>query len=133
VALLLTDLEAGHSFETIQFVIDRERSQAYLDATGDKLTLYNENYAVPPLAVAALALGALLERVSLPPGTLHASESLRAYEAVQVGTRLQCDVRLAQRSARGGWIVSVLESEILVEGRVAVSTRATVLSPADPA
>ena len=132
-ALLLTDLQAGHSFETIQFVIDRERTQAYLAATGDQLKLYSENAAVPPLAVAALALGALLEKVSLPPGTLHANESLRAYEAVPVGTRLQCGARLAQRSARGGWIVSVLESEILVEGRVAVSTRATVLSPAGPA
>jgi hypothetical protein len=133
VALLLTDLQAGHRFETIQFVIDRERSQAYLAATGDKLTLYDENAAVPPLAVAALALGALLERVSLPPGTLHANESLRVHEAVQVGTRLHCEARLGQRSARGGWIVSVLESEIMVEGRVALSTRATVLSPAGTA
>jgi hypothetical protein len=133
VAVLLTDLQTGHSFETIQFVIDRERTRAYLAATGDKLTLYNENEAVPPLAVAALALGALLEKVSLPPGTLHANESLRAHEAVQVGAQLQCEARLAQRSSRGGWIVSVLESEIIVEGQVAVSTRATVLSPAGPA
>jgi hypothetical protein len=106
VALLLTDLQAGHSFDTIQFVIDREGSQA---------------------------LGALLEKVGLPPGTLHANESLRVQEVVPVGTQLQCEARLAQRSARGGWIVSVLESEIMVEGRIAVSTRATVLSPAGPA
>jgi hypothetical protein len=132
VALLLTDLQAGHSFETIKFVIDRERSQAYLAAIGDRLTLYNENEAVSPLAVAALALGALLEKVSLPPGTLHANESLSVHETVPVGTKLQCEARLAQRSARGGWIVSVLESEIRVAGRVAVSTRATVLSPAGP-
>jgi hypothetical protein len=130
VALLLTDLQAGHSFETINFAIDRERTQAYLAATGDKLTVYNENEAIPPLAIAAFALGALLEKVSLPPGTLHANESLRAHEAVHFGKQLQCEARLAQRSARGGWIVSVLESEIMVEGRVAVSTRATVLSPA---
>jgi hypothetical protein len=133
VALLLTDLQAGHSFETIHFAIDRERSRAYLAATGDKLTVYSENEAVPPLAVAALALGALLEKVSLPPGTLHANESLRAYETVPVGTQLQCEARLAQRSARGGWIVSVLQSEIMAGGRVAVSARATVLSPAGPA
>jgi hypothetical protein len=132
VALLLTDLQAGHHFESVHFVIDREKSRAYLAATGDKLAVYEENGAVPPLAVAALALGALLEKVILPPGTLHANESLQVHKAVPAGTELQCDARLAQRSVRGGWIVSVLDSEITVEGRVAVSTRATVLSPVTP-
>lgn len=127
---LLTDLPAGHVFEPIRFSIDAAKSSAYRAATADGLSIYDEEGAVPPLAVAALALGALLERVGLPPGTLHASESLQAEAAVPVGATLECRARLTQRSQRAGWTVSVLDSEIVLDGRAAVKARATVLSPA---
>ena len=126
----LTDLPAGHVFEPITFRITPGAARAYRDAAGDTLNLYAQLGAVPPLAVAALALGALLQQVSLPPGTLHASESLRFSARVPTGATVECRATLAQRSQRAGWIVSVLDSQISCEGRPAVSARATVLSPA---
>jgi len=126
---LLTDLPAGYVFEPIRFSIDAEKSRAYRAATADGLSIYDEQGAVPPLAVAALALGALLERVGLPPGTLHASESFHAEAPVPVGATVECNARLSQRSQRGGWTVLVLDSEIGTAGRVAVRARATVLTP----
>jgi hypothetical protein len=128
--VLLTEVPTGHDFEPISFSIDAERSRAYRQATGDALPIYDASGNVPPLAVAALALGALLERVELPPGTLHANESASFKRAVPVGARLDCHARLAQRSQRGGWVVSVLETEIRLEGETAVQARATVLCPA---
>jgi hypothetical protein len=128
--VLLTEVPAGHDFEPISFSIDAERSRAYRQATGDALPIYDASGNVPPLAVAALALGALLEQVELPPGTLHANESASFKRAVRVGARLDCHARLAQRSQRGGWVVSVLETEIRLEGETAVQARATVLCPA---
>ena len=70
----LTELSAGHSFEPITFSIDAERARAYVAATGDTNALYQDESIVPSLAVAAVALGYLLELVSLPAGSLHVSE-----------------------------------------------------------
>jgi hypothetical protein len=108
VPVSLTDLPAGHEFQPVKFVITREISRAYRAATGDTQdqAYADSGDAVPPLALAALALGSLLEQVSLPEGSLHASESVRA-----------------------GWVVSVLENEVVSAGASAVSARATVLSP----
>jgi mannose/cellobiose epimerase-like protein (N-acyl-D-glucosamine 2-epimerase family) len=127
----LTELPAGHAFEAMSIVLDAARCRAYRDATGDALDVYDAQSAVPPLAVAAFALGALLESVGLPPGTLHANESLQTHRAVPVGSTVECRARVAQRSQRGGWIVTVLESDALLDGESAVFSRATVLCPAE--
>jgi acyl dehydratase len=126
----LTDIEPGHAFATTNLTITPEMSRAYRTATGDaQAALYNSLGVVPPLAVAALALGELLKQVSLPEGSLHASESLEFHAAVPEGARLECRARLAQRSMRAGWVVSVLETELLHGAAPAVTARATVLSP----
>jgi acyl dehydratase len=127
VAVTLTDFPAGHEFEAISIPLDAERSRAYRDATGDPLPLYDEQAAVPPLAVAAFALGALLERVGLPPGTLHANEYVRAHRPVPAGSTVEAHARVAQRSLRAGRVFIALESEITLDGAPAVTTRATVL------
>jgi hypothetical protein len=129
VAPTLTELSAGHSFETIRFSIDAERARAYVAATGDANAIYEQEGFVPPLAVAAVALGYLLELVSLPSGSLHLSESLDYREPVPAGAALECKAALVQRSQRAGMIVSVLDTEVLHEGRTALTARATVMSP----
>lgn len=131
-ALSLSELPAGHVFGPIKIVLDLARCRAYRDATADALDVYDAQGAVPPLAVAAFALGALLESVGLPPGTLHANESLQAHAVVPIGATVECRARVAQRSQRGGWVVSVLESDLMLDGVSAVFARATVLCPAEP-
>jgi hypothetical protein len=131
VALTLTELPAGHVFEPMSIVLDAARCRAYRDATGDTNDVYASQRAVPPLAVAAFALGALLESVGLPAGTLHANESLQAHAVVPEGATVECRARVAQRSQRGGWVVTVLESDMLLAGASAVFARATVLCPAE--
>jgi acyl dehydratase len=131
VTVTLTELPAGHEFEAISIVLDAARSRAYRVATGDRLPVYDEQDAVPPLAVAAFALGALLESVGLPPGTLHANELVRAHQPVPAGSTVECRARVAQRSLRAGRVFIVLESEIMLNGAPAVTTRATVLCEAE--
>ncbi len=126
----LTEFSAGHIFEPISLELDAERSLAYRDATGDALDVYDSQSALPPLAIAAFALGALLESVGLPPGTLHANELMRAHAAIPAGSTVECRARIAQRSQRGDWVVTVIESEIALGATTAITTRATVLCPA---
>ncbi len=131
--LSLTELRAGHAFTPAHFTVTAANARAYRDAVRDTLTVYADaGGVVPPLAVAALALGELLRQVALPPGSLHASESVECMAAVLEGEKVECRARLSQRSIRGGWVVSVLESDLAVNGITAVTARATVLSPAEP-
>jgi hypothetical protein len=132
VTVSLTDLPAGHVFPTASFTIDAEAVRAYCAATGDSLALYAEAAIVPPLAAAALCLGALLKDVSLPSGTLHANESVDVAAPVPVDAGLDCCTTLVQRSQRSGWVVSVIESVLYAGDEAALTTRATVLSPAAP-
>lgn len=126
---LLTDLQAGHEFELVSFSLDAQRVRDYLEATGDEIDFYEQHGVTPPLAVAAFALGALLEAVTLPEGTLHISENLSFSAPVPLGGAVECRARLAQRSMRAGMVVSVLETEITYEGKPALTARATVMSP----
>jgi hypothetical protein len=103
--------------------------RAYRDAVTDGLELYDEAGVAPPLAVAAVALGLVLEVVALPAGSLHGSEALQFYAPVRLVTPLECRTTLAQRSQRSGWIACVLHSEIVSEGVTALTARATVLTP----
>ena len=128
-AQLLTDLPAGHRFDRLTIALDPTRAAAYREAAGDKLDVYEREAVVPPLAVPALCLGALLETVSLPPGTLHASERVEFRKPVPAGASVDCDTVLSQRSQRSGWIVSVIDSQVMLSGEVAVQARATLLSP----
>jgi hypothetical protein len=112
--------------------IDAQRVRDYVAATGDDLDLYEEAQVAPSLAVAAFALGALLESVSLPGGSLHASEVTNFKAPVPFDAEVECRAVLAQRSVRGGYVVSILESEIVHNGNTALTARATVMSPATP-
>ena len=125
--LSLGAVEAGHEFEPFSVNLSADRSAAYRAATGDSHSVYEEQSALPPLAVAALALGVLLESVGLPPGTLHTNEFMRAHQKVPAGSDVECRARVAQRSIRGGKAFVVIESEITLNGAPAVTTRATVV------
>ena len=127
----LADLPVGHTFEPIAFTVDAEKSRAYRSATGDTLTIYDEQKAVPPLAVAALALGALMEVIDLPDGTLHGNETLQAHAIVPEGAELTCSPTVTRNSTRAGMVFTTFEFVIAHNDMPVVTSRATVLYPAE--
>ena len=129
----LADLPVGHSFDPIVFTVDAAMTRAYLDATGDALSVYEEHGAAPPLAVAALALGELMKVIDLPDGTLHGNESLRAHAVVPVGVSLSCVPTVTRNATRQGMVFTTFEFIVSNAGAPAITARATVLYPADGA
>lgn len=127
----LADLPVGHTFDTVRFTIDAEAAHAYREATGDTLSIYDEQGVVPPLAVAALALGALMEVIDLPDGTLHGNESLVAHAAVPVGAALETTPTVTRNATRAGVVFTSFEFVVSHEGRPVVTARSTVLFPAE--
>jgi len=126
----LADLPTGHTFDPIKFTVDAAKSRAYRAATGDPLSLYDDTNAVPPLAVAAFALGALMKVIELPDGTLHGNEALQAHAAVPVGATLTCVPTITRNATRAGTVFITFEFVVSHNDAPAITARSTVLFPA---
>ena len=126
---LLTDLPEGHQFPPTTFVLTADDVARYLDAVGDTNGVYAASGCAPPLAVAARALGGLLEVMELPAGALHTGQEVEARAAVPPGATLTLSGRIAQRSEREGLVICAIAFEVTPEGAVspAITGRTTVM------
>lgn len=122
----ISSFPRGHEFAPAYFAISPERIAAYLDAVGDR-----GDYAdtVPPLAAVALALEALQAEISLPEGSLHTGQEVEHTADLHPGERLTMSGRVAQRSERQGFVISVLELEVSGAAGAAIRARATIMAP----
>ncbi|MXW36523.1 MAG: hypothetical protein F4Z60_14040 [Chloroflexi bacterium] len=127
------DLARGDEFLLPSFSFDASSIRAYLDATGEPVERWDG--VVPPIAAGALALGALMERVPLPGGALHAGQEFEFLRAIAPGESLETLVRVAQRSERRGTLLLALEVELRSssDGETVLRGRSTVAAPAGEA
>jgi acyl dehydratase len=131
----LADLPRGHEIPVATFRLGADDTRRYLEAVEDRTGAYGEGPDrptwVPPLAVAALALRAILEQVELPAGALHTGQEVEFRRPVPVGSLLRPRARVAQRSEMRGAVISVVEFDVAEEGSPdpAVVGRATVIMP----
>ncbi len=127
----LSELPKGHQFSPTTLQLTAADVTRYLSAVEDESTIYLERGLTPPLAVAALALGALLETIELPDGTLHSGQELEVRGGVPLGAALTLNGSIAQRSERAGLIISVIEFEVTAAGEDggAIGGRTTVVAP----
>lgn len=131
----LSDLPKGHQFPPTSLQLTDEDVARYLAAVEDESGIYLERGLTPPLAVAALALGALLESIELPAGTLHSGQELESRGGIPLGAALTLSGSIAQRSERAGMVISVIEFSVTAAGEPggAIQGRTTVVAPADAA
>ena len=114
-----------------RWTVDRRFLEGYLDATFDASPIYEELGVVPPLALAARAIGALLEELSLPAGTVHAAQELDYKRLVKLGEEVTCMANLSRLSTRGDWhFIAVSFTMSGKDGQVLVGGKSTVLAPA---
>ena len=125
---LLTDLAKGHRFPSTRVQLTVEDVAQYLAAVGDGNSIYLERGLTPPLAVAALGLGALLQTIELPAGTLHSGQELEVRGGVPIGAELTLTGSIVQRSERAGLVISVIEFE-MAAAAATIAGRTTVVAP----
>jgi len=125
----ITGFPRDHEFPPATFTLGAERVAAYLAATGDA-TDYRAD--VPPLAAVALSLQALQEIIELPEGSLHTGQEVEHRRAIRANSALTLRGRIAQRSERQGYVISVLELEIDDEAGTAITARTTIMAPGTP-
>ena len=125
----LAALEKGHEFPPASFDLSEEWVEAYVASIEDEAIGALDGGFVPPMAIAALAIRALLEQASLPPGTLHAGQELTFTSPVRRGETLTVAARIASRGQRAGWVLMGVELRVARDGAAVMTGRATLSFP----
>ncbi len=128
---LLSDIPTGHEFPPTTFELTQDYVDEYLAATNDRNDIYNDTGLAPPLAVAARALGALLDVIELPAGSLHTGQEVEMKAGVPVPSTLELAGCLARRSMRAGLMIVVLEFQVsrIAENAPVLVGKTTLMLP----
>lgn len=95
------DLKAGQEFSPTAFQVDSETVADYLKAVEEDNVIYQNTGLVPPMALAALALKALINTISMPPGTIHVSQEFEFIDAVNTRDTLTSQAKVSRVQERG--------------------------------
>jgi hypothetical protein len=89
----LAALPKGHEFPSTTFTLSPDWVVAYVNAVDDAAIRDVGSALLPPMAVAALSIRAMIEASPLPPGTLHVGQELAFHRAVGIGEQLTVGAR----------------------------------------
>jgi acyl dehydratase len=126
----LAALEKGHEFPPASFDLSDQWVGDYVASVEDEAIGALDGGFVPPMAVAALAIRALLKQASLPPGTLHVGQELAFTAPVRLGETLTVAARIASRGKRAGWALIAVELRVAGDDGTVMTGRATLSFPA---
>lgn len=111
--------------------LTEEKIRQYLEAVGDSPELYLQRGLAPPLALSAYALGALLEKLNLPPGTVHSLQEMEVAGPVAIGQEISGRAGLEQPRQRAGLQFTTVTYTLQDGSGATVQTgKTTVLTPA---
>ncbi len=96
------DAIAGAPFSLGTWSVTEEAVQQYLAAVGDDAELYRDVGLAPPLALCAYALSAILDRLSLPAGTIHSIQEMAVVSTVALGQEIHGEALPERPRQRGG-------------------------------
>ena len=125
----LDALAKGHKLQPSAFELTAEWVREYVAAVEDEAIGRMGPDLVPPMAVAALAVRALLDQAALPPGAVHIGQEMTFRRAVRTGERLSATARVVSRGERQGWVLMGIELSVTGEGGPVMEGRATVTMP----
>jgi hypothetical protein len=127
----LDTLAKGHEFPATTFELSAEWVREYVAAVEDEAIGSLGADLVPPMAVVALAVRALLERASLPAGAVHIGQEIVYRRAARVGEKLSAAARILSRGERQGWLLMGIDLSVNGEGGPVMEGRATLTMPAE--
>lgn len=94
-------MKAGQEFPPAAFQVDSATVADYLKAVEEDNVIYQNTGLVPPMALAALALKALINTISMPPGTIHVSQEFEFIDAINTRDTLTSQARVSRIQERG--------------------------------
>ena len=119
----------GHQLPPLQLNLSDPWVRSYVEAVEDS-TIEHHPGSVPPMALAALVIGALLKSAGLPPGAVHVAQELSFVRSVSVGQALTATARVLSRREHQGWILMGIELTVADDsGNSVMDGRATLTFP----
>lgn len=119
------ELTLGYEFPATSYELSPSLISKYLRAVDSV-----GNDFVPPLAIAARAMTAMTGLLSLPPGTIHASQDFEFYKLLPTAAVVKCQAKVLRKISRGGMRMLVLELNVFDRSKEKVqSGRATIILP----
>jgi acyl dehydratase len=94
-------LATGYEFVPSVFSIDVKSVGKYLDAVDGEKSIYEKGNIVPPMSIAALAMTAMAEGLSMPPGAVHVSQDIQFLNTVGIDDELTSYARVNRVVKRG--------------------------------
>ncbi len=123
--ITFSELSSGYEFPVASYVLDAALVSRYLEVVESE----GDGF-VPPLAIAAYAMKAMMDVISLPSGAIHASQELEFFKPVAVGSEVKCRSRVVRKVSRSQMKMMVLEMDVLGEdGDTVQLGKATVILP----
>ena len=124
------DLPTGHKFAPIKIELSSHDVMVYLESVQDSRFGVELVGWVPPASLAAYALGSILNEISLPSGSVHASQEISLNRGVRDYEVVTFSATLVQNSIRKNW--RFLSIEFVGEGESGcefLNGKAVVLVP----
>jgi len=124
-AISYEELTPGYEFPPASYELTPALISKYVKAVDSSGVEF-----VPPLAIGAYAMSAMAESLSLPPGTIHASQEFEFFKLVPIGTVINCQAKVVRKLARTMMRMLVLELDVFDQNRERVqSGKATIVLP----
>ncbi|MBT4512782.1 MAG: hypothetical protein HOC20_11305 [Chloroflexi bacterium] len=108
-----SQLEVGYEFPPASYNLGSADVSAYLKATGETDRLFQNTGIVPPTAIAAWSLIALLDYVDMPSGTIHLAQELESVGIAKESDTITCHARVSRKQERSG--LRLLDIEFKVQ------------------
>lgn len=112
----------------VTVTVTREDALRYLAATGEDDAHWPG--IVPPLALGALALAALMDEMPLPEGVFHSAQEFDFLEVVPFDATLDLSIAVERRAERAGTVYTTVGLDLRYEDRTVCTGHATVVLPA---
>ena len=126
VILDLSTLEPGQRLFSRSMAVSADAAASFRAAVGDEEPAPPGEHVVPPMAVAAMVMGAAMEAVELPAGAVHTAQELEFARPVDEGVALACSATVVSNSVRRGTRFIVLEMRGNDGADTVLSARSTI-------
>ena len=120
-------LETEQNLDLGSFDANQDSVDGYLRSVGDDLPIYKETGVVPPLYLAASALGSLLRKLALPPGAIHSLQEVSTLTPLAIGSEAKVSAMLEKPRRRAGLEFITTVCTIVSSGKAILTSKSTVL------
>ncbi len=125
-------LKAGFELPCQSYKIKAAMITDYLEALGEKSSLYQKDNSTPPMAVASFAMNAIADSIDLPPGVVHTHGEIEFLGRAKACDVIDCRGKVESVLKRGNLNFLTIDFSIQKQGGSQILRgKTSLIIPAD--